>query len=147
MSHGRHIYAKAFDMVKASMCARSQSNNPLPHWKCVFRCCDQCPSINIPDQETCDNHTNPSPSIRFHIYHLIACCTKHVRLPLTDNKSCRECQQDTTSGQSTKIHTRKELVMMETTISNFHTSFLFQQFRSWRFTFLMYNYWVQITAT
>ena len=31
--------------------------------------------------------------------------------------------QDTDSGQSTKIYTRKELEMMETTIYNFHTSF------------------------
>ena len=123
MPHGRHIYAKAYDMAKETMCAYSQSDHALPHWKCVLRCCAQCPSINIPDQETDDKHPNPSPSIRFHIYHLIARCTKHGRLPLTDKKSCRKCQHDTASGQSTKIYTRKELVMMETTISNFHTSF------------------------
>ena len=68
-------------------------------------------------------HPNPSPSIRFHIYHLVARCTKYGRLPLTNNKSCRWCQQDTDSGHSTKIYTRKELVMMEIAISNFHTSF------------------------
>ena len=38
-------------------------------------------------------------------------------------KSCRWFQQDTTSVQSTKIYARKELVMMETIISNFQTSF------------------------
>ena len=54
---------------------------------------------------------------------MIARCTKHGRLPLTDKKHFCKCQQDTSSGQSTKIYTRKELVMMETTISNFHTSF------------------------
>ena len=43
-------------------------------------------------------------------------------LPLTDNKSCRECQQDTASGQSTKIYTREGIVIMETTIYNFHRS-------------------------
>ena len=32
------------------------------------------------------------------------------------------CKQDYASEQYTKINTRKELVMMETTISNFHTS-------------------------
>ena len=95
----------------------------LPHWKCVLRCCAKYPSINIPDQETDDKHPNPSHSIRFHIYHMVACFTKHGRLPLTDKKNCCECQQDTASGQSTNIYTIKELVMMETTISNFHTSF------------------------
>ena len=26
------------------------SDHALPHWKCVLRCCDDCPCINIPDQ-------------------------------------------------------------------------------------------------
>ena len=123
MPHGRHIYANAYYRAKETICANSHSDHPLPHWKCVLRYCAQCPIINITDQEAYDKHPNPSPSIRFHIYHLIARCTEHGRLPLADNKICRKCQQDTASGQSTKIYTRKELVMMETTISNFHTSF------------------------
>ena len=123
MSHGCHIYAKSYDMAKATMCVYSQSDHALPHWKCVQLCCAKCPGNNLPDQETDDKHRNPSTSIIFHIYHMIARCTKHVRLPLTDNESCRKCQQDTASGQSTKIYTRKELVMIEKTISNFHTSF------------------------
>ena len=33
------------------------------------------------------------------------------------------CKQESLPDKSTKIYTRKELVMMETTISDFHTSF------------------------
>ena len=33
------------------------------------------------------------------------------------------CKQESSSDKSTKIYTRKEIVMMETTISDFHTSF------------------------
>ena len=33
------------------------------------------------------------------------------------------CKQESLPDKSTKIYTRKELVMMEKTISNFHTSF------------------------
>ena len=33
------------------------------------------------------------------------------------------CKQESTPDKSTKIYTRKELVMMETSISDFHTSF------------------------
>ena len=84
MPHGRHIYAKEYDMGKATMCANSHSDHAFPHWKCVLRCCVQCPSINIPDQETDDKYPNPSPLIRFHIYHLIARCTKHGMIPLID---------------------------------------------------------------
>ena len=116
MPHGRHIYAKAYEMEKAAMCANSQ-------WKYILRCCAQCPSINIPEQETYDKHTNPSTLIRFQIYHMIARCKEHGRIPLTNKKSCGECQQNTASVKSTKIYTRKYLVMMETNISNFHTSY------------------------
>ena len=115
------------------MWANPQSDHALSHWKCVLRCCAQCQSINIPDQETYDNHPNPSPSIRFYVYHLIACCTKHGRLPLSDNKSFLGCQKDTASVKSTKIYTRKELVIMETTISNFDTSFFIPEIQKLAF--------------
>ena len=80
MPHGLHIYANEYDMAKAKMCAKSQSDHALPHWKCVLQCCYKYHSIYITDQETDDKHPNPSPSIRFHIYHSIACCTKHGML-------------------------------------------------------------------
>ena len=123
MPHGHHIYTKAYDLAKATMCTNSHSDHALPHWKCVLKYCAQCPSINIPDQETDDKHPNPIPSIRFHIYRLTARCTKHGMLPLSDRKIYRECQQDTVSVKSTKTYTRKKLVMMETTTLNFRTSF------------------------
>ena len=44
-----------------------------------------------------------------------------------------ECQQDTDSVKPTKIYTRKELVMMETTISNFHTSFFIPEIQKLAF--------------
>ena len=127
MPHGSDIYAKAYDMEKATMCANSQSDHALPQFKFVLQCCAQRHKINITDQETEDNHPNPSPSIRFHSYHKNAHCTKHGRLPLTNKKSCCKCQQDTDSVQSTKIYTREELVMMETTISNFQYKFFYSR--------------------
>ena len=105
MPHRRRVYAKAYDMAKATMCAKSQFYHTLPHWKYVSQCCAQCTSINIPDQETDDKHPNPIPSIRFHIYHMIARCKKHHRLPLTNKKICCRCQQYTASGKSTNIYT------------------------------------------
>ena len=86
-------------MEKAKICAKSHSNHVLPHWKCVLRCCAQCPNNNIPDHETDDNHPKPSPSIIFHIYHMIARCKKHGRITLSNKKSCQECQQDTASAK------------------------------------------------
>ena len=71
MPHGRHIYAKLYDMEKSTMCAYPQSDHALPHWKCILRCCAQCPSINLSDQETDDQYYDTSSLICFHIYHLI----------------------------------------------------------------------------
>ena len=98
-----------------------------------MRCCAQCLSINIPDQETDDNYPDTSPSIRFHIYHLIARCTKHGRLPLTEKEISCKFQHDTDSGKPRKIYTRKELVLIETTIYNFHTSFYIQAIQKLEF--------------
>ena len=96
----------------------------------------QCPSINLTVQERYDQYPDTSPSIIFHIYHLIARGSKNGRLPLTDNKSFRECWHNTASGQSAKIFTRKELVMMETTISNYHTSFFIPEIQKLEFHIL-----------
>ena len=75
MPHGRHIYAKASDTAKAKMCAYPHSDNALPHWKYVLRCCAKFPGVDLPDQEKDDKYTDTSPSIYFQIYHLIASCS------------------------------------------------------------------------
>ena len=56
MPHGHHIYAKSSDMEKAKICTYPQSTHALPHWKCVLRCCDKCPCINLPDQKIDDKY-------------------------------------------------------------------------------------------
>ena len=66
------------------MCAYPQSYHELPHWKCVMRCCAKFPIIHLNDQETDDQYSGTSRSIRFHIYHIIARCSTYERLPLTD---------------------------------------------------------------
>ena len=143
MQHGHNIHDKAYGMAKAKMCAYPQSDHVLPQWKYVLQCFSKCPSINIPDQETGYQYPNTSPSIRFHVYHIIAHCTKHGRLPLTDQKSCRKCQQYSDSVQSTKMYTRREILMMEITISNFHTSFYIPEI--WKLAFYITH--VQILGT
>ena len=107
MPHGSHIYAKAYDMKKATMCLYTQSDHELPHRKCFMRCCTKCTSVNLPEQEIDDQYSNKIPYIFFHIYHLIERCTIHGRLPLTDKIFFPKCKHDTASEQSTKIYTRK----------------------------------------
>ena len=85
MPHGSHIYAKAYDVAKATMCAYPHSYHALTYWKCVLGCCAKRPSLNLPDHETDAHYPDTSPSISFHIYYLISRCITHGRLPLTDN--------------------------------------------------------------
>ena len=84
--HGRHIYTKAYDIEKAKMCVYPQSDHVLPHWKCVMRCCSKCSGINLTGQETYDQYSDTSPSIRFHGYHIIVCCKEQERIPLNDRE-------------------------------------------------------------
>ena len=123
MPHGNHIYSKASDMANATMCTYPKSENALPHWKCVLQWCADFPCNNIPDQETDNQYSDTTPSIRFHVYHITARCTSHGIIPLKDKKIFHMCEQESSSDESTKIYTRKELFMMETTIYDFHTSF------------------------
>ena len=50
MPHGRHIYANASDMAQATICTYTQSDNTLPHWKCILRCCAEFSHINLPEK-------------------------------------------------------------------------------------------------
>ena len=121
MPHGNHIYAKASDMANATMCTYPQSEHALTHCQCVLRCCSDCPFINIPYQETTKKHDKTTPSIRFHIYHIIGRCSTRGIISLKDKNICYMCKEESLPDTYTKIYTRKELVMMETTISYFHT--------------------------
>ena len=122
MPHGRHIYAKASDMENAKICAYPQSDHEIPHCKFVLRCCADCPCINITDQETDNQYSKTTLSIRFHIYHIIARCTDHGRIPLKYKRICHMYKQESSSDESTKIYTRKESVMTETKIYDFNNS-------------------------
>ena len=90
---GCHIYAKSSDMENATMCTFTHLYNALPHWKCVLRCCADFPCINRTDQETNEKHEETTPSIRFHIYHIIGRCNTHGRITLKDKKICYICKQ------------------------------------------------------
>ena len=64
-----------------------------------------------------------TPSSRFHIYHMIGRCTAYGRITLKYKKIWSMCKQEYLPDTSKIIYTRKELVIMETTISDFHTIF------------------------
>ena len=65
MPHGRRIHAKASDVENATMCTYPNSDNALPHWKFVLRCCADCPCVNLPNQETTKNMKKQHPQLGF----------------------------------------------------------------------------------
>ena len=93
MPHRHHIYANASYMSKATICAYPHSDYALTHLKCVLWCYSNCTCTNILDQETDNQYSDTTPSIGFHIYHTIACCTDHGITPLKDKKTCRKCKK------------------------------------------------------
>ena len=146
MPHGFHTYAKAYYMEKATICAYPQSSHALPYCKFALRCCSDFPCINIPDQETYNQYSDTTSPIMFQICHIISRCTEYGRITLKDNKICHICKQESSSEKSKNIYTRKELVMMETTIYFFITVSIYQLSKSCPFVYHMCAYLVQITV-
>ena len=93
MPRGRHIYAKASDMAKATMYSYPWYYHALPYCKFLFWCCSKCPFINIPDQEIDNHYSDTTPPMMFHNYHIIAHYTANGRIPLKDKKICRMCKK------------------------------------------------------
>ena len=121
MPHGRHIYAKAYDMAKATMCTYPQSDNALPHWKCVLQCCSDCQCINLTDQETDKKHEETTPSTMFYIYHIIVSFTANGIIILKGKTYVTCVNNNLFQMDIENIYTIKQLLMMETNISDFHT--------------------------
>ena len=86
------------------MCAYPQYEYALTHWKRVLRYCDNCPCINILDQETDNHYLDTTPSIRFHIYHI---SNDHGIFSLKYRKLYRKCKQESSTDKYTEIYTIK----------------------------------------
>ena len=91
MPHGNHMFKISSDMAMTTMCAYPSSKYALPHWKFVLRCCAQFPCIYLQSPESDQHNSNVSPTISFHVYNLIACCTVHVRHHYK-NQQCHMCE-------------------------------------------------------
>ena len=67
------------------MHAYPSSKYALPHWKCVLRCSEKCPWIDLPSTESDNKNSNTILTLRFHIYQKITRCTVHDRRTLNKN--------------------------------------------------------------
>ena len=63
------------------------------------------------------------PIIQFHVYQHTARCTVHARHPFNENKHCQLYEASIDTKFNAKLYTRKELVMMKSSIVEFHQVF------------------------
>ena len=125
MSHDQHIYQTVYGMVVAIMCSYPPSQHAFSPWKYVLCCCAKCPRIDLPSQESDKHHSNSCPTIGFHVYYVIACCTVHGICPLDENKFVSFFSVPS-SVTNAKLYTRKELVLMETSLAEFQKNLHFR---------------------
>ena len=121
MPHGIHIYETASDTDMDTMCVYPLFQHTFTHWKCVLRFCENCPYIDLSDQDSDRHNSKTSPSTRFRIYPLIENCTLYGRIPLDEDKIYCFCLQYPAIVFLAKLYTRKYLVVMETSIADFST--------------------------
>ena len=75
--HGSHIYKTSSKISMATISTYPPSQHVLPRQKFLLRCCENCPCIAIPSQESDNNHSNTCPKIRFCVYKIVSWCKFH----------------------------------------------------------------------
>ena len=104
-------------MVK--FCPCPSQHHGLPHCKCALLCCDKFPIIIIPHQETNKDATNTCSAIRFHFSRNVSRCNVNDIHTYEEQTICSMCYTDISFVRILKAYIRKELVLLETLISEF----------------------------
>ena len=122
-------------MDMPTTCPCTSQHNGLPHWKCVLSCCDKCPGISVPHQETNTNATNTCSTIRFHVYRHVSCCTVHDIRSYEERTKYYMFSTDFITVTPGKVYAWKELVLLETLISEFHSKYYIPKNQKLAFNF------------
>ena len=107
-------------MAMSTMCPCTNEHHGPPHQKFLLRCCDNWPSIILPSQEVNKDTTNMCLTIWFYIYHNVLRCTVHGRHTYHKLTTFSLCSTAMSSDKTSKVYTRKELVLIERSITEFH---------------------------
>ena len=119
MPHGHHIHKTEVGMTIAKMWDLSFDKYARPHCKCVLHCCSKYLSFFPPSQKLVINIQNMCPTIRFRVYNVVSCCIVYGKLHFEEKSTCVLCYTVPTEEPSTKFYSRKELMLMETSIYKF----------------------------
>ena len=119
MPHGKHMFQTASYMSMATMCAYQSSKYTLSYYKWVLCCCAKCPQIDRLSKESDQYNSNVIPTISFFVYKHIAHCTIHDRYLFRKINPFNCVSFSIDSIENSKVYTRKELVVMESSIMEF----------------------------
>ena len=132
-----HIYKTASVMAMVTMRPFTYVHHVLYNWKCVLRCCDKCTNIVIPSQESNGDTTITCPTINFNVCRNISFYTLNVRRTYKEQTICSMCSTVPMADTAKKLYTRKELVSLETYITEFNEKFYITSIRNWHLIFHM----------
>ena len=80
----------------------------------------KCTRIDLAGPESDQKTSNVIPTIGFHVYHLIARCAVPRCNNFNENKKFQLCEPTYDSKATTKLYTRKELVITDISFFEFH---------------------------
>ena len=118
---GNVLHTKASRAAFSTMCPFPVENIDIPKWHCVLKCCRNCPSLLVPDEEKTENAQ--STKIKFHVYRDVSRCSICGVLPFDGRKLCMTCNNQADPSLKGRLHTKKEIVLLEETITSFHQNY------------------------
>ena len=113
----------------------NSKHHGLLQWKCVLPCCYKFPSIVLPSQEENKYTTNTCPTIRFHVNCIISRYIVHGLRTYHKHKLCSLCSTVPISYSTEKLYTQKELVLLETSVTEFHENLYISAIKKLVFNF------------
>ena len=117
----KDLHPKAKDAAMSTLCNPFDPQHNLPQWKCVLRCCNNCPPLYQPKEETSPD--GQVPQIYYHVYKTIATCSIHKQRPPEETQFCMLCANNLVTNERGKFTKRKQLVRMCTDIDTFHKEY------------------------
>lgn len=117
--NGEHWHEKPIDALQEIQCPPLLCG--FPHWNCVLRKCNECPSYKVPTNYE-DGLDEDAPTIRFHYYCKATKCSKHGDLEL-GSTSCDLCLNISATKKRGKVRTRKYLTLLTKPVGVFHRDF------------------------
>ena len=91
----------------ATMSPFTSNIHDMPPWKCVFQCCDNCPSIFITGQKSTSYDTNTHPTPCLHVNISVLDCTVNGLSPFEENNMFIVSNSTNNRNKYKSIHTKR----------------------------------------